>query len=181
MSRIGKLKINIPAGTIISADGQNLTVKGKLGELSIVIHPNISVVREDDNTLQVNRKSDAKKDRALHGLTRALVANMVTGVNDGFIKELEVVGIGYRAESKGEMLVLNIGYSHPVEFTPPADIKIEVDAKANIVKVSGINKERVGQVAADIRFLRAPDAYKGKGIRYRGEKLRLKPGKSGAK
>ncbi len=176
MSRIGKLKITLPAGTKAALDGQKLTVKGKLGELSLDVHPNIKVEMEGDE-LRVLRSSDSPQDRALHGLVRSLAANMVHGVTEGFTKVLEVHGVGYRADMKKDTLVINVGYSHPIEFNPPKGIKIEVD-KANNITVSGIDKERVGQVSADIRAFRPPDKYKGKGIRYRGERIKLKQGKS---
>ena len=177
MSRIGKKKVLIPTGTKVTVDGRKVTVKGKLGELAMDVHPRISV-EQDGSEIRVARGSDLKQDRALHGLTRSLIANMVHGVTDGFTKVLEVKGVGYRADQKGNLLVLSVGYSHPVEFKIPSDIKIEVD-KQNNISISGIDKERVGQVAADIRAFRPPDPYKGKGIRYRGERIKLKPGKSG--
>jgi large subunit ribosomal protein L6 len=176
MSRIGKLKIQLPQGTKASIEGQKLTVKGKLGELSLDVHPHITVEIED-GALKATRHSDEPADRALHGLVRSLSANMVHGVSEGFNKVLEVHGVGYRADMKNNALVLSVGYSHPVEFIPPNGIKIEVD-KQNNITVSGIDKERVGQVSADIRAFRPPDKYKGKGIRYRGERIKLKQGKS---
>jgi large subunit ribosomal protein L6 len=176
MSRIGKLKIKLPAGTKAVIEGQKLTVKGKLGELSLDVHPHITV-NIDNGEMHVVRHSDSGQDRALHGLVRALAANMVHGVSDGFTKVLEVHGVGYRADMKKDALALSVGYSHPVEFIPPQGIKIEVD-KQNNITVSGIDKERVGQVSADIRAFRPPDKYKGKGIRYRGERIKLKQGKS---
>ena len=177
MSRIGKMKVVLPEGTKATIDGRKVTVKGKLGELSLDVHPNVSVAQED-NTLKATRASDNKQDRALHGLTRSLIANMVHGVSEGFSKVLEIQGVGYRADIKKGKLALSVGYSHPVEIEVPKDINIEVD-KQNNITVSGISKERVGQVSADIRSFRPPDAYKGKGIRYRGEKVKLKPGKTG--
>ncbi len=178
MSRIGKLKVVLPAGTKASLDSGKLTVKGKLGELSMDVHPDIAI-EIDGSTIRYTRDSDEPKKRALHGLMRALTQNMVHGVSEGFSKTLDVQGVGYRADMKTGLLVLNLGYSHPIEFKVPPDITIEVD-KNNSIKISGINKERVGQVAADIRSLRPPDSYKGKGVRYRDERIKLKPGKSGA-
>jgi len=176
MSRIGKMKIPLPAGTTAKIDGQKLTVKGKLGELSMAVHPRIGM-KIEDNAIHAMRQSDSKQDKSLHGLTRALAANMVRGVTEGFTKVLEVTGLGYRADMKKETLVLNLGYSHPIEFELPAGIKVEVD-KQNNITVSGIDKEKVGQVSADIRAFRPPNPYKGKGVRYRGERIKLKQGKS---
>jgi large subunit ribosomal protein L6 len=176
MSRIGKLKIKLPAGTKAECAGQKLTVKGKLGELSLDVHPSITIEVENGE-IHALRHTDTKEDRALHGLVRALAANMVHGVTEGFVKILEVHGVGYRADMKKDALALSVGYSHPVEFIPPKGIKIEVD-KQNNITVTGIDKERVGQVSADIRAFRPPDKYKGKGIRYRGERIKLKQGKS---
>ncbi len=177
MSRIGKKPIEIPEGVTVNIDGQKVNVKGKLGELSLEMLDSITIEQED-KLLVLKRKSEIKAHRALHGLYRALIANMVTGVSEGFNKVLEIKGVGYRADMKGDKLVLQLGHSHPIEFSAPEGITIEVD-KQNNVTISGINKERVGQVAADIRAYRPPDAYKGKGVRYRGEKVKLKPGKSG--
>jgi large subunit ribosomal protein L6 len=177
MSRIGKKKIPIPDGAKVTVDGGNVAVKGKLGELRLELHPAITV-ELDSKEIRVQRHSESKQHRALHGLMRSLIANMTIGVTTGFVKTLEVKGVGYRADVKGKNLILSVGYSQPVEFPIPDDIKIEVD-KQNNITVSGINKERVGQVSADIRAIRPPDAYKGKGIRYQGEKIKLKPGKSG--
>jgi len=143
MSRIGKKKVPIPEGAKVTIEGRNIRVKGKLGELSADIHPSITV-EQDGREVKVSRSSDATRDRALHGLTRSLIANMIHGVTVGFTKALEVRGVGYRAEVKGKALVLNVGYSHPVEIPIPADIKIEVD-KQNTITVSGISKERVGR------------------------------------
>lgn len=178
MSRIGKKKIPIPDGAKVTIDSRKVAVKGKLGELFLDVHPRISV-ELDGKEIKVTRGSDVKSDRALHGLTRSLLANMVHGVTEGFSKVLEIKGVGYRADMKGSLLVVSAGHSHPDEFRVPEGIKIEVD-KQNNITVSGIDKERVGQVSADIRAIRPPDPYKGKGIRYRGEQIKLKPGKSGA-
>ncbi len=175
MSRIGKNPVNIKDITF-TQDGQNVKVKGKLGELAMAVHPNISVKVEGDQVL-VNRPNDQKENRALHGLTRALIQNMVTGVTEGYSKTLLIVGVGYKAELKGENLFLNIGYSHPIYFMPPKEIKIEVPAPTQI-KISGIDKELVGQVAAKIRSFRKPEPYKGKGIKYSTEIIVKKAGKT---
>jgi large subunit ribosomal protein L6 len=175
VSRIGKNPVNIKDITF-TQDGQNVKVKGKLGELAMAVHPNISVKVEGDQVL-VNRPNDQKENRALHGLTRALIQNMVTGVTEGYSKTLLIVGVGYKAELKGENLFLNIGYSHPIYFMPPKEIKIEVPAPTQI-KISGIDKELVGQVAAKIRSFRKPEPYKGKGIKYSTEIIVKKAGKT---
>lgn len=178
MSRIGKLKIQVPAGVTVDIKGQHVAVKGKLGQLEIDVDRRISVAQADGE-VSVTRSSDNRQDKALHGLTRALVANMVSGVSEGFKKELEIQGTGYRVEQKGDVVVLNVGYSNPVEFKVPADIKAEVEPKKNLITLTGIDKQRLGQVSADLRNVRPPDAYKGKGIRYKDEKVRLKEGKKG--
>lgn len=179
MSRIGRMPIEIPAGVTVDLQGQHITVKGPKGELSRDIHEDIKVAVEG-NEILVTRPSDNKNHRALHGLTRALVANMVTGVHDGFSKKLEINGVGYRAAKQGNKLVLTLGFSHPVEMEAPAGITIDVPNQTEIV-VSGADKEVVGAVAADIRKWRKPEPYKGKGIRYEGEVVRRKAGKAGAK
>ncbi len=179
MSRIGRLRIPIPQGTKVEINGSHIKVTGKLGTLEMDIHERMTVA-EDNGELVVTRPSDDKKDAALHGLTRSLVANMVKGVSEGYTKTLDIVGIGYKAEMKPNILVLNLGYSHPIEFAVPEGVKIEVE-KNNAVIISGIDKQKIGQVAANIRELRPPDAYKGKGVRYRNEIVRLKEGKSGGK
>jgi len=170
--------VPVPGGTTVNLDGRKVSVKGKLGELSLDVHPRISVLQEEDG-IAVKRGSDVKEDRALHGLTRALIANMIHGVSQGYTKTLAIVGIGYRVEVKGDKLVLSVGYSQPVEFPIPKDVKIEADPKKLIITVSGIDKQKVGQVSADIRSIRPPDPYKGKGIRYADEKVKVKEGKSG--
>ena len=175
MSRIGKNPVNIKDVTF-TVDGQNIKVKGKLGELELKVHPNIKV-EVDGDVAKVTRPNDQKENRALHGLTRALIQNMVTGVTEGYSKELNIVGVGYRAELKGTNLFLTIGYSHPIYFIPPAEIKLEVPAPTQI-KVSGIDKELVGQVAAKIRSFRKPEPYKGKGIKYSNEIIVKKAGKT---
>ena len=179
MSRVGRMPIEIPAGVTVDLQGQHITVKGPKGELSRDIHEDIKVAVEG-NEILVTRPSDNKNHRVLHGLTRALVANMVTGVHDGFSKKLEINGVGYRAAKQGNKLVLTLGFSHPVEMEAPAGITIDVPNQTEIV-VSGADKEVVGAVAADIRKWRKPEPYKGKGIRYEGEVVRRKAGKAGAK
>ena len=179
MSRIGRMPIEIPAGVTVTYDNYPMHVKGPKGELSRDLHPDMNITVEG-NTITVTRPSDDKNHRSLHGLTRALVANMVTGVSEGFTKTLEINGVGYRAAKQGNKLVLTLGFSHPVEMEAPAGITIEVPAPNKIV-VSGADKEVVGAVAADIRKWRKPEPYKGKGIRYEGEVVRRKAGKAGAK
>ncbi len=177
MSRIGKAPIPLPEGVEVSIKGSEVKVKGPKGELSRCFHPEISISLKDDN-ITVSRPNDDRVYRSLHGLTRSLLANMVDGVSKGFQKELELVGVGYRAQKVGEKLVLQVGYSHPVELVPPDGISIDVVGTNRIV-VQGIEKELVGEMAAQIRRIRRPDRYKGKGIRYAGEMVRLKPGKLG--
>jgi large subunit ribosomal protein L6 len=178
MSRIGKLPITIPGGVTITVGDENTVhVKGPKGELNEQISPKITVSQED-GVLRVTRPSDIKEHRALHGLSRSLINNMVVGVTTGFQKNLDIVGVGYRAQMQGQTLVLNVGYSHPVEIQPPEGISFEAPAP-NRIAVKGINKQLVGQVAADIRAVRSPEPYKGKGIRYENEKVRRKEGKTG--
>ena len=179
MSRIGRMPIEIPAGVTVSQNEHTLTVKGAKGELTRTFHPDINITVEN-NVITVTRPSDGKEHRSLHGLTRALVANMVTGVHEGFTKTLEINGVGYRAAKQGNKLALTLGFSHPVEMEAPAGITIEVPAP-NKILVTGADKEVVGAVAADIRKWRKPEPYKGKGIRYEGEVVRRKAGKAGAK
>jgi large subunit ribosomal protein L6 len=176
MSRVGNAVITLPAGTSVTDSNGLVTVKGPKGELvqQAIKHTGVAV---DDGVLRVTRDTDSKTGRANHGLMRALLNNMVTGVSVGFTKKLEVNGIGYRADVKGSTLVLNLGYSHPVNFPIPNGITITSD-KNNVVSVSGIDKQQVCQVAANIRGFRKPDSYKGKGVRYVGEYVRLKAGKS---
>jgi large subunit ribosomal protein L6 len=175
VSRIGKNPVNIKDITF-TQDGQNVKVKGKLGELAMTVHPNISVKVEEELVV-VTRPNDQKENRALHGLTRALIQNMVTGVKEGYSKTLIIVGVGYKAELKGTNLFLNIGYSHPIYFMPPKEITLEVPTPTQI-KISGIDKELVGQVAAKIRSFRKPEPYKGKGIKYSTEIIVKKAGKT---
>jgi large subunit ribosomal protein L6 len=177
MSRVGKTPIAVPSGVTVDIKDGDVTVKGPKGELKRSLPTEMSINLEG-GTLTVTRPSDSQRHRAYHGLTRSLLANMVTGVSQGFEKTLEIVGVGFRAEKSGEKLVLRMGFSHPVEVTPLAGVTLSVEGN-NRIKVSGINKEDVGEMAAKIRAVRPPDAYKGKGIRYAGETVRLKPGKAG--
>ena len=179
MSRIGKMPVAIPSGVTINLDGKHLSVEGPKGKLERDIHPDIDVVIEGAE-LVVTRPSDDKKHRALHGLTRALVHNMVVGVTEGFKKDLELVGVGYRAAKQGDNLVLTVGYSHPVEMAPADGITIEVPTP-NRVAILGIDKEKVGAFAANVRAVRPPEPYKGKGIKYEGEVIKRKAGKAGVK
>lgn len=178
MSRIGKKPIEIPNGVTVTINGNTVTVKGPKGELTQSFNPDMDIKLED-NVLTVARPSDSKEHRSLHGTTRSLLFNMVEGVSKGFEKTLELVGVGYRAQKQGNKLVLNVGYSHPVEIVPEEkNLEIEVPANTKIV-VKGINKEHVGALAANIRAVRPPEPYKGKGIRYEGEYIRRKEGKTG--
>ncbi len=179
MSRIGKRPIPIPSGVTVEFEGSAVRVTGPKGVLSRSLHPEIKVALQGEEVV-VTRPDDAPKHRALHGLTRTLVANMVEGVSKGFEKRLELVGVGYRAAKQGEKLVLTVGYSHPVDINPPEGITIQVPAN-NAVIVQGANREQVGQVAAKIRSVRPPEPYQGKGIRYQGEVVRRKVGKTGKK
>lgn len=178
MSRIGLQPISIPDGVEVNIDGTSVHVKGPKGELKQGFRPEISI-KEDDGSLLLSRESDEPQVRALHGLTRALLNNMVVGTSEGFEKNLEVHGVGYRAELQGSTLILSVGFSHKVEVHPPDGIQFEVDTRARTIKVTGIDKQLVGQVAADIRLVRKPEPYKGKGIRYKGEYVRRKAGKAG--
>jgi large subunit ribosomal protein L6 len=177
MSRIGKMPIPIPSGVKVNIEGESVKVNGPKGDLSRRI-PADMIVNLENSVLTVSRPSDSKKHRSYHGLTRSLLANMVEGVSRGFEKRLEIVGVGYRAEKTGDKLILRVGYSHPVEVTPLPGTSLNVEGN-NRITVSGIDKELVGELAAEIRAIRPPDAYKGKGIRYAGEVVRLKPGKAG--
>lgn len=179
MSRVGRMPIDIPAGVTATLDGQVITVKGPKGELTRTLHPDMKVTVQD-NVITVERPNDEKNNRTLHGLTRALIANMVKGVTEGFKKELEIVGVGYRAQMKGKKLALTLGFSHPLELDAPEGITIECPSATQIV-ISGINNEHVGEFAAKIRGYRLPEPYKGKGIRYVGEHVRRKAGKAGTK
>jgi len=177
VSRIGRMPVALPAGVKVKIKGSEVTVEGSKGTLIREFHPDISI-KEESGQLIVSRPTDNRQHRALHGLSRSLLANMVDGVTRGFEKNLELSGIGYRAQKTGNKLTLQIGYSHPVEFDPPQGIDIVVDGNTKI-RIAGIDKELVGETAAEIRRIRIPDAYKGKGVKYAGEKLRLKPGKAG--
>ncbi len=177
MSRIGRMPVAVPAGVKVKIKGSEVTVEGSKGKLTREFHPDISI-KEESGKLIVSRPTDNRQHRALHGLSRSLLANMVDGVTKGFEKNLELSGVGYRAQKTGNKLTLQIGYSHPVEFDPPQGIDIVVDGNTKI-RIAGIDKELVGETAAEIRRIRVPDAYKGKGVKYAGEKLRLKPGKAG--
>ena len=177
MSRIGKMPIHLPNDVQVHIEGSQVTVKGPKGELSRSIRPEISV-EQADGQLVFSRPSDQPRHRAMHGLTRTLVDNMVKGVSEGFSKTLEMQGVGYRAQMQGTDLVLAIGFSHPVQIPPPPGIEFEVDGTTRIV-IKGISKEQVGQTAADVRKVRPPEPYKGKGIRYLGEYVRRKAGKAG--
>ena len=178
MSRIGRLPIPVPSGVDVQIDGREVTVKGPKGTLSHTIAEPIEIVRGDDGTLQVARPNDERANRALHGLSRTLVANMVTGVTDGYTKTLEIVGTGYRVQARGSDLEFALGFSHPVVVPAPEGITFTVEAPTRF-SVSGIDKQLVGEVAAKIRKLRKPDPYKGKGVRYAGEQVRRKVGKAG--
>lgn len=177
MSRIGQSPISVPQGVAVEKTGGNLKVSGPKGSLSLKLTPEIKVEIED-NQIIVKRKNDQKRVQALHGLTRSLIANMTSGVVEGWSKNLELVGVGFRAQSHGDKIILNVGFSHPVEIATPEGITFEVFDNTKI-KVSGFDKQLVGQVAANIRAVRPPDVYKGKGIRYEGEYVRKKLGKSG--
>lgn len=177
MSRIGRMPVKIPSGVDVQIDGQRVVVKGPRGSIEKRFHPDMKVIAEGD-ALLVERPGDEKAHKSLHGLTRSLLANMIRGVTEGFSKELEIQGTGYRAAKQGSNLVLTVGYSHPVEIKADIGIEFEVPAPTRIT-VRGIDKEQVGQVAADIRRVRPPDPYKGKGIRHQGERIRMKAGKTG--
>ena len=179
MSRIGRMPIAIPAGVTVKIDGNMVSVKGPKGELERSIHKDMIIAMED-NVLTVGRPSDNKAHRSLHGLTRTLINNMVVGVTEGFKKNLEIAGVGYRAAKSGTKINLTLGFSHPVEVEPPKSITLDVPAPNKIV-ISGIDKEVVGAVAANIRSFREPEPYKGKGIKYEGEVIRRKVGKAGGK
>lgn len=177
MSRIGKQPITIPKGVTVNVDGRKITVQGpKKAILERLVHPAIEV-KMTDGQIQVLRRTDTRQDRALHGLTRALIANMIKGVNQGYRKSLEIVGVGYKVEMRDKSMLFTVGFSHPVLLQPPPGITFEVE-KPTLFHISGADKEWVGQMAAKARAIRPPDAYKGKGIRYSGEYVRLKAGKT---
>ena len=179
MSRIGKQPIPLPKGVDVTIDGALIRVKGPKGVLEVSLMEGITAA-VDDGVLTLGRADDERRTRAFHGLARALMANAVTGVSDGWSKALDIIGIGYRAEKQGKAVVFNLGYSHPINFEIPDGIDIDVDGKANRVTVTGIDRQKVGQVAAEIRGLRPPEPYKGKGVRYADERVRTKAGKQGA-
>jgi large subunit ribosomal protein L6 len=178
MSRIGKMPISVPTGVDVTIDGQHVTVKGPKGTLSHTVAEPITVKRGDDGALSVARPDDERESRSLHGLSRTLIANMVTGVTSGYTKTLEIVGTGYRVQARGSNLEFALGYSHPVVVEAPEGITFRVETPTRLA-VEGIDKQKVGEVAANIRKLRKPDPYKGKGVRYAGEQIRRKVGKAG--
>jgi large subunit ribosomal protein L6 len=179
MSRIGKLPISIPGGVTVKVDGNRIAIKGPRGELARTLPAEMSVVQQGD-TIVVSRPSDETRHKSLHGLSRTLVANMVEGVTKGYTRQLEIVGVGYKAEVKPYGLLLALGYSHPIEFRAPEGIKLTAPAPTQVT-IEGADKEKVGQVAAEIRLLRPPEPYKGKGIKYAGEHIRRKAGKAAGK
>ena len=180
MSRVGRKPITVPAGVDCKLDGVELKVKGPKGQLERKLHPNMQVTIESD-LITVTRPTDGRVDRSLHGLTRTLVSNMVIGVTKGFSKTLNIVGVGYKVDLKGKALNLSLGYSHTIDYPAPEGIEFEVDSKKNVIVVKGKDKEVVGQVAAEIRKLRPPEPYKGKGVMYENEKIRRKAGKTATK
>lgn len=180
MSRIGKKPIEIPKGVNIKLAGRTIAVKGPKGELKWEF-PQAVNVKEAESKIIVERTDESREGNALHGLSRSLINNMVNGVSNGYTKVLEIVGVGYRAQVQGKKLVLALGYSHPIDYPLPEGIKAEVDKKQVVITLSGIDKQKIGQVAAELKRLRPPDAYKGKGIRYQGERIKLKAGKTGKK
>ena len=177
MSRVGKKPIDIPAGVTVTVNNSTVIVRGPKGELTRTFNPDIEI-KVEENVVNVSRPSDVKEHRALHGTTRAVIANMVEGVSTGFTRGLDLIGVGYRASKQGTKLVLNVGYSHPVEIEPENGLEIEVPVNTKVI-VKGTDKERVGALAANIRGIRPPEPYKGKGIRYEGEFVRRKEGKTG--
>jgi large subunit ribosomal protein L6 len=178
MSRIGKQPIQIPSGVEVSIDGQNVSVKGPKGSLDLQVAEPITVVRNDDGAIVVSRPDDERRSRSLHGLSRTLVSNLVTGVTQGYTIKMEIFGVGYRVQAKGSNLEFALGYSHPVAITAPDGVTFAVETPTKF-SISGIDKQKVGQIAANIRRLRKSDPYKGKGVRYEGEQIRRKVGKTG--
>ena len=178
MSRIGRLPIPVPSGVDVAIEGQTVNVKGPKGELSHTVATPITVERDEDGTLKVQRPNDERQNRALHGLSRTLIANMITGVTEGYTKTLEIVGVGYRVQARGSDLEFALGFSHPVPVKAPEGISFAVESPTRL-RVTGIDKQQVGEVAAKIRKIRKPDPYKGKGVRYQGEVVKRKVGKTG--
>ena len=178
MSRVGRMPVVVPSGVDVKIKESHVQIKGPKGELAFTFSPEIEILL-NENEIEINRPSDAREMRSLHGTTRALIQNMVTGVMDGFQKELQLVGVGYRANMEGVNLVLNVGYSHTVVVEPPEGITFEVGERNQQIFISGIDKQAVGQITADIRKIRPPEPYKGKGIRYKDEYIRRKAGKAG--
>ncbi|MGV0746787.1 50S ribosomal protein L6 [Mycolicibacter heraklionensis] len=178
MSRIGKQPVPVPAGVDVTIDGQNVSVKGPKGTLELTVAEPINVARNDDGALVVTRPDDDRRNRSLHGLSRTLLANLVTGVSEGYVRKMEIFGVGYRVALKGSDLEFALGYSHPVLIKAPEGITFAVETPTKF-SVSGIDKQKVGQISANIRRLRRPDPYKGKGVRYEGEQVRRKVGKTG--
>ena len=180
MSRIGKQPISVPSGVDLKINGSNIAVKGPKGQLQRDLHPNMKI-ELNDGVVSVVRPTDGRLDRSLHGLTRTLINNMVIGVTDGYSKQLNIVGVGYKVDLKGKDLVLNLGHSHPINYPAPEGIEFVVDNKKNTIVIQGSNKERVGQTAAEIRSFRPPEPYKGKGVMYSTERIRRKAGKAASK
>ena len=178
MSRIGKQPVPVPAGVDVVIDGQNVSVKGPKGTLGLAVAEPITVVRSDDGTILISRPDDERRSRSLHGLSRTLVANLITGVTEGYTTKMEIFGVGYRVQQKGSNLEFALGYSHPVLIEAPEGITFAVESPTKF-SVSGIDKQKVGQISSNIRRLRRPDPYKGKGVRYEGEQIRRKVGKTG--
>ena len=178
MSRIGKQPVPVPSGVDVTIDGQNVSVKGPKGALALAVAEPITVARNDDGTILVARPDDERRSRSLHGLSRTLVANLITGVTEGYTNKMEIFGVGYRVQQKGANLEFALGFSHPVIIEPPDGITFTVESPTKF-SVSGIDKQKVGQISAVIRRLRRPDPYKGKGVRYEGEQIRRKVGKTG--
>ena len=178
MSRIGKQPVPVPAGVDVVIDGQNVSVKGPKGSLALAVAEPITVARSDDGTILISRPDDERRSRSLHGLSRTLVANLITGVTEGYTTKMEIFGVGYRVQQKGSNLEFALGYSHPVIIEAPEGITFAVESPTKF-SVSGIDKQKVGQISSNIRRLRRPDPYKGKGVRYEGEQIRRKVGKTG--
>ena len=178
MSRIGRQPVPVPSGVDVTIDGQNLSVKGPKGTLEVAVAEPITVERNDDGAIVVSRPDDERRNRSLHGLSRTLIANLITGVTEGYIRKMEIFGVGYRVQQKGSNLEFALGYSHPVLIEAPEGITFTVETPTKF-SVAGIDKQKVGQISANIRRLRRPDPYKGKGVRYEGEQIRRKVGKTG--